>query len=287
MKIGLVLEGGGMRGMYTAGVLDCFLDNGIKVDGIMGVSAGALFGVNLASKQRGRALNYNTKYIKHPMYMSYKSLIKTGNMINKEFAYYVLPQKLDVFNQKEFENSHIDYYVTVTNVDTCQAEYIKINNVFEEMEYLRASSSLPFISEIVTIDGKNYLDGGIADSIPFEKFIELGYDKIILVLTRPISYRKQYRNSRLLRKFIAMKYGKLANTIIDRPINYNQKIENIIKLEAEGKLFVIRPSEDIKISRLEKNVEKIKATYELGLNDTQKVIKNLKEYLIKSVEIKK
>lgn len=154
MKVGLLLEGGGMRGMYTAGVIDSFLDNDIKIDSIIGVSAGALFGVNYASKQRGRALNYNTKYIKYPMYMSLRSFIKTGNMVNKEFAYDILPKRFDIFDQKAFEESNIDYYATVTNVKTGEAEYLKIENAFEQMDALRASASLPFISEVVKIGEK-------------------------------------------------------------------------------------------------------------------------------------
>ena len=143
MKVGLVLEGGAMRGMYTAGVLDVFLDNDIKVDGIVGVSAGVLFGVNYVSKQRGRTIRYNKKYIKDKRYMGMRSLLRTGNIINKDFAYYELPQKLDIFDQETFEKSDIDFYATITNVDTGKAEYIKLKNVFEQMEVLRATSAMP------------------------------------------------------------------------------------------------------------------------------------------------
>ena len=169
MSIGLVLEGGAMRGMYTAGVLDIFLDNDIKVDYIVGVSAGVLFGVNYMSKQRGRTIRYNKKFVKDKRYMGISSLIKTGNIINKDFAYYEVPFKLDVFDEEEFEKSKTDLYATITNIETGEAEYIKITNVFEQMEVLRATSALPFVSKIVDLEEGKYLDGGISESIPIQK----------------------------------------------------------------------------------------------------------------------
>ncbi|QWQ38159.1 patatin family protein [Gemella sp. zg-570] len=279
MKVGLLLEGGAMRGMYTAGVLDSFLDNNIKVDGIIGVSAGSLFGVNYVSKQRGRALNYNTKYIKHPMYMGLKSFIKTGNIVNKEFAYYTIPQKLDVFNQEKFADSNIDFFATVTNIETCEAEYIKIKDVFKQMEVFRASSALPFFSQVVEINGKKYLDGGIADSIPINKMLEMGYDKIIVVLTRPHEYRKSTKKNPILFKIAEKKYGKLAETIFNRAKVYNNSLDKIEELEKNKEIFVIRPSYDLKVKRLEKDVEKITKIYNLGFSDTENIIDDLKKYL--------
>lgn len=282
MKVALVLEGGAMRGLYTAGVLDAFLDHNVKVDTILSVSAGALFGVNYVSKQRGRALNYNTKYLKYPMYMSFKSLIKTGNIVNKEFAYYVLPKRLDIFDQKKFSESNVQYYATVTNVDTAKAEYIKIDNVFEQMEYLRASSAMPFLSEIIEIDGKCYLDGGITDSIPVEKAKEMGFEKIIVVLTRPLEYRKKETNNKLISKIVHSKYNeKLSEVLLSRGKRYNNTIEKIIDFENKKEIFVIRPSKEIKVSRLEKDIEKIKKIYELGLHDATHLIQELLEYINK------
>jgi predicted patatin/cPLA2 family phospholipase len=146
VKVGLVLEGGAMRGLYTAGVLDAFMDYDVKVDGIMGVSAGALFGVNYPSKQRGRTLRYNKKYVNDKRYMGLGSLIKTGNIINKEFAYYEIPFKLDKFDEETFEKSGIDFYAVVTNVETGKAEYPLIKNCEKEIEMLRASSCMPIVS---------------------------------------------------------------------------------------------------------------------------------------------
>ncbi|MDO4813862.1 MAG: patatin family protein [Gemella sp.] len=279
-KVALVLEGGAMRGMYTAGVLDSFIDYDIKVDTIISVSAGALFGVNYASKQRGRALNYNTKYLKYPMYMSLKSLVKTGNVVNKEFAYYILPKRLDVFDQEKFEKSNIDYYATVTNVETGEAEYIKISNVFEQMEYLRASSAMPFLSEVIEIDNKKYLDGGIADSIPIEKAKSMNFDKIILILTRDIEYRKKENHNKIIEKLTYKKYGRvLGDVILSRGQRYNNTVSKIIDYENKKEIFVIRPSKEIKVSRLEKNVDKIKEIYNLGLEDANNKLDELQKYL--------
>ena len=185
MKVGLVLEGGAMRGMYTAGVLDTFLDNDINVDGIIGTSAGVLFGVNYPSKQKGRVIRYNKKYCKDKRYMGLHSLITTRNVINKEFSFYEVPFKLDVFDDKTYSESNVDFYATITNVETGKPEYVKIGSILEEMELLRATSAMPFVSKIVELGGNKYLDGGVSDSIPVDKCKELGYEKIIVILTRP------------------------------------------------------------------------------------------------------
>ena len=159
MKVGLVLEGGAMRGMYTAGVLDTFLDNNIEVDGIIGVSAGVLFGVNYLSKQRGRVIRYNKKYCRDKRYMGLYSLLTTGNIINKDFSFYEIPYKLDIFDDDTFSKSNTDFYATISNIETGLPEYVKLDKILEQMEVLRATSAMPFVSKVVEIDGKKYLDG--------------------------------------------------------------------------------------------------------------------------------
>lgn len=278
MSIGLVLEGGAMRGMYTAGVLDIFLDNEIQVDGIVGVSAGVLFGVNYLSKQRGRVIRYNKRFAKDKRYMGLSSLIKTGNIINKEFAYYEVPFKLDVFDQETYEKSNTDFYATITNIETGKPEYVKIKNVFEQMEILRATSAMPFVSKIVEINEKKYLDGGLADSIPIEKCKELGYDKIIVILTRPIEYRKKKSNERLT-KIKYSKYPNLVQTINNRYKKYNETVEKIIDMESKKEIFVIRPSKKISLKRIERDESKLQEMYDLGLKDCQNRLEDLKKYL--------
>ena len=278
MKTGLVLEGGAMRGIYTAGVLDIFMDNNIKIDGIVGVSAGILFGVNYISKQKGRVIRYNKKYVKDKRYMGIRSLITTGNIVNKDFAYYEIPFKLDIFDEETFEKSETEIYAGVTNIETGKSEYIKIENVLKQMEVMRATSAMPFVSKIVDIDGKKYLDGGISDSIPVNYCKRLGYDKIIVVLTRPIEYRKK-KTSKLPAKIIYKKYPNLVNSINSRYRNYNNTVEEIIRMENNKEIFVIRPSKLINVKRIEKNVDKLQEIYNLGIEDCNNNLNRLKYFL--------
>lgn len=278
MKTGLVLEGGAMRGLFTAGVLDVFLDEQIQVDGMVTVSAGALFGVNFPAQQRGRVLRYNLKYLNDKRYMGLHSLLTTGNVVNRDFAFYELPFTLDPFDQTTFSQSNIDFWVTLTNVETGEPEYIKITDAFAQMETLRATSAMPMVSKMVEVDGKCYLDGGIADSIPLQKTFALGYNKIIVVLTRPLDYRKK-PSSMMLFNLIYRKFPKLCQRWANRYLEYNQAVERVIELEKQGKIFVIRPSVDLQISRLEKDPAKVQAMYDLGMSDAKKQMQALKDYL--------
>ena len=279
MKVGLVLEGGGMRALFTAGVLDALLDvKELDVDGIVGVSAGALFGANYVSEQKERAIRYNKKYARDKRYMGLHSWITTGNAVNKEFAFYELPFKLDVFDQEKFKESKIDFHVVMTNVENGQAEYVLIEDVFEQMEYLRATSALPFASKIIEINGKKYLDGGISDSIPIDYCESLGYDKIILVLTRPENTHKEDKLN-FLYKLVYRKYPNLVKRLINMGKDYEVVLKKIKDLENENKIFVIRPPQVLKIGRLEKNEDKIQNVYDIGLNTGKKEIDNLLNYL--------
>lgn len=267
-----------MRGIYTAGVIDKLLDEKIKVDAVIGVSAGALFGANYVSHQKGRTLRYNLNYCDHKDYMGFSSLLRTGNIMNKEFCFNKLINELDPFDYDTFDKSKIKFYATVTNVETGKAEYIEIKDSKNEMEYLRASGSMPALSKIVKINGKKYLDGGVGDSIPVKKAQEMGYDKIIVVTTQPKDYiKKPYKM--LPFNIIYRKNRNFKNTLKNRHIHYNQTTEYIKDQEDKGKIFVIRPSKKIKISKLEKNREIIKAQYNLGYKDTKKQIENLNNYL--------
>lgn len=278
MKVGLVLEGGGMRAMFTAGVLDVFLTENVQVDGIVAVSAGVLFGVNYPAKQYGRALRYNKKYLNDKRYMGWHSLLTTGNIVNKDFAFYELPFTLDPFDAETFRQSKIDFYATLTNVQTGEAEYVKLDDVFNEMEVLRATSAMPFVSKMVEINGQYYLDGGIADSIPLKKCQTLGYDKIIVVLTRPLEYRKKPTPSWIFNLFYR-DYPHLVEKLKTRYQNYNDTVEEIIRLNNNKDIFVIRPSHHLPISRIEKDVEKVQAMYDLGITDAKREMAALKAFL--------
>jgi len=217
-------------------------------------------------------------FAKDKRYMGISSLIKTGNIINKDFAYYNVPFNLDIFDQETYGKSNTDFYATITNVETGKPEYVKIKNVFEQMEVLRATSAMPFVSKIVEIEGKKYLDGGLADSIPIEKCKELGYEKIIVILTRPKEYRKKKTNERLT-KVMYSKYPKLVQTINNWYKKYNDTVEKIIDMENKKEIFVIRPSRLIKLKRIERDENKLQEMYDLGIEDCKNKIENLKEYL--------
>ena len=281
MKIGLVLEGGGMRGLFSAGVLDALLElKELSINGIVGVSSGALFGVNYVSKQKERAVRYNKKYADDKRYMGLHSWITTGNAVNKDFAFYELPYKLDVFDNETFKKAETDFYVVMTNVESGKSEYVLIEDAFAQMEYLRATSALPFASKIIEINGKKYLDGGISDSIPIDFCESLGYDKIIAVLTRP---EGTYKEDKLgfLYKLVYRKYPNLVNSLLNMATDYEKVLAKIKDLENKGKIFVVRPPEVLKIGRLEKNRDKIQKVYDTGLNTGLKELNNIVKYLNK------
>lgn len=280
MKTGLLLEGGGMRGLYTAGILDVFMENNIKIDGIIGVSAGALFGMNYKSKQKGRVLRYNKKYAKNRDYMGFYSLLTTGNIMNEDFCFNRIVNELDPVDFETYRNSPIEFYAVVTNLETGKPEYIKLDDLEnkESLEYLRASGSMPFVSKPVIISNKKYLDGGISDSIPIEKIMSMGYDKIIVVLTRPAGYQKKKSNS-MLPKIYYKQYPKFVETIENRYKKYNEEVEKVEELEKQGKVFLIRPSKLIKIKRVEKDCNKIQEMYDLGQKDAIDNLEKLKQYL--------
>ena len=280
MKTCLILEGGALRGIYTAGVLDELIKDNIKIDTIIGVSMGALVGVNYLSNQPGRAIRYNLKYCKDKRYISIRSLLRTGNIVNKEFAYYKIPEELDKFDYDTYKKSKIKFYCTVTNLETGKAEYIEIKDSKKDIEYLRAGSAMPGVSKIVEVNNKKYLDGGIADSIPIKKAIELGYDKIIVITTRPIEYRKKDTSLKAM-QLLYRKYPNFQKTISLRNNNYNKTVEEIIDLERNGRLFVIRPSKSIPIKRIEHNKDMIQSQYDLGVNDYKNIKRELLKYLKK------
>ena len=280
-KVALVLEGGAMRGLYTAGVLDIFMENDIKIDTIFGVSAGALFGINYKSKQIGRVLRYNLKYAHDKGYMGMYSLITTGDVMNRDFCFNKLVYELDPLDFDTYNNSDVEFYAVVTNVETGKAEYIEINDAYEGMEYLRASGSMPFVSNLVEINGNKYLDGAIADPIPFKKALDMGFGRIIVIQTRPIDYTKT--KSWLPFDLVYKKYPKFVNTAKNGPAIYNETIKLIKEYENNGKIIVLRPSEKIKMKRVEKDLNKLQAMYDIGVKDCTENLSRIKDYLLQNL----
>jgi len=278
MKTGLVLEGGAMRGIYTAGVLDTFLDKGIKVDGVIGTSAGTIHGCSYVSEQKERSIRYTLRYRNDSRYMSFKSLIKTGNLVETDFCYHEIPEKLDPYDNEAFMKSPIDFYAVCSNVETGMAEYIKVDDLFKQIDVIRASASMPFLSQIVEIDGMKLLDGSICDSVPLKKFMELGYDRLIVVLTKVRGYVPSPNNPYISRKKYR-EYPQFIDSLITRHVRYIDNLNYVNKMEEEGKIIVIRPSRVVDISRTEKDIVKIWEMYDLGREDAKVKMEAVKNWL--------
>lgn len=279
MKTGLVLEGGGMRGAYTCGVLDAFLDNDIEVNGVIGVSAGACHACSYVSKQRGRAFRITETFQHDKRYMSIRSLLTSGDLFNAKFTYHTIPEQLDLFDFKTFNETKTKLYAVCTNIETGEPAYFRIINMKQDVEYVRASASLPLVSRIVQLDGQKLLDGGISDSIPLQKFQSMGYTKNIVVLTQCKEYRKKKDPSLPLIRACYRHYPNLIKKMEDRHLRYNATLDYLEEQEKEGNILIIRPKENVTISRLEKDVHKLKGLYDQGYADACERIEEIRRFL--------
>lgn len=280
MKTGIVVEGGGMRGIYAAGVLDVLLDHGIKADGLVGVSAGAIHGCSFVAGQAGRSIRYNLKYCRDPRYMSFRSLVTTGDLVGNEFCYHELPERLDPFDNDAFEASPMEFYATCTDVETGSPVYHRCDSLRgENIQWIRASASMPLVSRIVEIDGQKLLDGGVSDSIPAAAFRKMGFKRSLVILTRPDGYRKKPNHMLPAIRRVYRRYPEFIKTMESRHLMYNRELEEVRRMEAAGEIFVIRPSHLIKISRTENRPEKIQQMYELGRLDGMKALRDIAGFL--------
>ena len=276
---GLVLEGGGFRGMYTCGVIDVFMENGICFDEVVGVSAGAAFGCNIKSKQIGRALRYNKRFCQDSRYSGLKSFIKTGDLYNKEFAYGIVPTILDPFDTKTFRENPLKFTVVCTDIHTGNPVYHEIQNGdATDIEWIRASASIPIVSKPVKLDGYELLDGGVSDSIPVNWMLERS-DKTVIVLTRDKSFHKEPMKYIHLLKKAFKEYPNLQKALENRYIVYNKTLDEIEQLEREGKVFVIRPSKPIACAMIEKDPNHLQEIYDIGRRDALHYLEDLKKYL--------
>lgn len=280
MKKGLVLEGGAMRGMFTAGILDVFMENDIDFDGAVGVSAGAVFGCNYKSKQIGRGIRYNKKYCTDDRYVSLKSWITTGDLYGAEFSYHTLPQELDVFDTDAFSKSPMEFYVVCTDMHTGKAVYHKCTDGGEnDIQWMRASASLPLAARPVELAGRVLSDGGTSDSIPV-KFMEYkGYDKLVVILTRPKNYVKRPSRMMPVMNKMLKKYPNFLNTMSKRYMKYNKTLAYIEQQERLGRLFVIRPDADLAIGKVCRNPDELERVYQLGREKGLSELEKVKRYL--------
>lgn len=280
VKTGLILEGGAMRGMFTEGVLDVMLEAGITYDGAIGVSAGAAFGCNFKSHQIGRALRYNKTYCRDKRYCSLRSLLLTGDLYNADFCYRILPQELDIFDTKTYQADPMAFYAAATDVATGRAVYQRLDTgEGEDLQWFRASASLPIVSRPVRIGGGLYLDGGIADSVPLRFFESLGYTKNVVLLTQPKGYRKKQKALMPLYRRLLRRYPALAAAVEDRPRVYNETMAYIEEKEKSGQIFVIRPPESLRIGASEKDPDELQRVYDIGRRTGEAVLSDLKAYL--------
>ncbi len=279
-KSALVMEGGAMRGMFTCGVLDVFMENGITFEAGAGISAGAIFGCNYKSKQIGRSIRYNKKFCNDKRYCSFRSLIKTGDMYNVKFCYDEIPNKLDVFDRKTFAENPMKFYIGTTDVESGKPVYYLCTDGGEkDLKWMQASASMPVVSKVVEVDGYKLLDGGMIDSVPFRYMEDLGYDRNVIILTQPKGYRKEQTRIMPLAKIALRKYPEMIDVLKNRHIMYNKQMDELDEIEKSGKSLVIRPSESLGISRTEKNPDELERVYQLGRKVAEERLDEIKAFL--------
>jgi len=280
MKTGLIMEGGSMRGMFTCGIIDVFLENGITFDGAVGVSAGAVFGCNLKSKQIGRALRYNKMFCKDKRYASFKNLIKTGDLYGADFCYHEIPDRLDVFDTATFAANPMEFYIVATDVETGRPVYHKCKDGgADDIQWMRASASMPIVSKIVEVGERKLLDGGMADSIPVKFMERRGFDRNVAILTRPLDYVKEKNKFLPMAKIVYRKYPQMIKCLATRHLRYNRTTAYIREKEQAGELFVIRPPQALKIGGVEHNPDELDRVYRLGRSVGLEKLEEVKAWL--------
>lgn len=285
VKTGLVLEGGAMRGLFTCGILDVFMEQGIEFNAAVGVSAGACFGCNIKSRQPGRALRYNLRFANDKRYCSVQSLFKTGDIYNADFCYRQLPDELDLFDYETLKNNPMEFYMAVTDIKTGKPVYPKLTDGNrKELQWMRASASMPLVSKPVEIDGGEYLDGGMTDSIPLQFLESVGYKRNVVILTQPRSYVKTPNKLMWLMRILLCKYSKLLDAMANRHNMYNDETRYVFEQEKQGKVLVLCPEEPLGISRTEKNTAELQRVYDMGRKLALDRLEEIKKFLAGSNE---
>ena len=274
------MEGGAMRGMFTAGVLDVLMENGLVTDGAIGVSAGAVFGCNYKSHQIGRVIRYNTEYCNDKRYASFKNLVKTGNLYSEQFCYHEVPEKLDPFNEAAFAASPMDFFVVCTDVKTGEPIYHKCRKGdAEDVLWMEASASMPLAAKIVKIGHYGLLDGGVADSIPVRFFESIGYKRNLIILTQPKGYIKKKNKFLPAIRAKYFRYPAFVEAVADRHERYNETLSYISMLEQVGKDYVIRPPIPLEIGAMERDPAQLRRVYETGRAVAQIQVEKIRDFL--------
>lgn len=269
-----------MRGMFTCGVIDVLMEQGIQFDGAVGVSAGACFGVNIKSGQIGRAIRYQKKMCGNKRYLSKRSLLFTGNLINAEYAYHIVPTEIDIFDVEAAAANPMEFVIVCTDVETGQPVYHPLQRVdYTELEWIRASASLPFVAKPVPIDGLLLLDGGLSDSIPLRFMQDRGYDHNVVVLTQPMGYRKPAASYLWAMRWSTRKYPAVYKCLQHRPEVYNAQLDYCLQEADAGRALIIAPEEPLNIGRLQLEVEPLERVYNQGRAVALKQLDRIREYL--------
>lgn len=281
MKKGLVLEGGAMRGLFTAGIIDVMMEAGIEPDGLIGVSAGAAFGCNYKSRQPGRAVRYNIRFARDRRYCSWWSWLTTGNLYNAEFGYHIIPTQLDLFDDKAFEENPMAFYAVCTDVETGTAYYKKLEKSNQlTYDWIRASASMPFASKIVELEGRKVLDGGVADSIPLEYFEKIGYERNVVILTQPEGFVKEHNRLMPLMRVVLRHYPKMIEAMDTRHLMYNRELEYVRQAEQAGRCLVIRPDEKLPIGHISHDPEEMRRIYDIGREMGKRKLNEIKAFYV-------
>ena len=279
MKKGLVLEGGAMRGLFTAGIIDVMMEAHVEPDGLIGVSAGAAFGCNYKSRQPGRALRYNKRFAHDSRYCGIKSWLKTGDLYNADFGYHVIPTQYDVFDNKAFDENPMEFYAVCTDVETGKPVYKHLTEATQlTYDWIRASASMPLASKVVELEGMKVLDGGVADSIPLEYFESIGYEKNLVILTQPDGYVKEHNKLMPLMRIALRKYPKMIEAMDQRHVMYNQQLSYVYQAESTGRALVIRPDKKLPIGHISHNPDEMQRVYDIGRQTGMKYIERIKAF---------
>ncbi len=279
MKRGLVLEGGAMRGLWTAGITDVMMEHDIWPDGLIGVSAGAAFGCNYKSRQIGRAIRYNMRFAKDSRYSGIRSLLTTGDYFNAEFDYHIVPKQYEIYDDDAFNRNPMEFIVVCTDVETGEAVYQTLTEAnYDTYEWIRASASMPLVSKVVNIHGRKLLDGGVADSIPLAYTESIGYDRNVVVLTQPLGYQKEHNRLMPLMRFALRRYPEMIKALDYRHIMYNKQLEYVAQAEREGRCLVIRPDAKIPIGHISHNPQQMQHVYQIGRAIGERYIERIKDF---------
>ncbi len=280
MKNGLVLEGGAMRGLFSAGIMDVMMENGITFDGVIGVSAGAAFGCNYKSRQPGRAIRYNKRFAKDKRYCSMQSFLRTGDLFGAEYAYHIVPNEYDIFDNETYEQNPLEFWLVCTDVETGQPVYKRCEKGGDvTFDWVRASASMPVVSKVVELEGYKLLDGGITDSIPLKAFQREGFERNIVILTQPLGYEKKPSRFLPIIRMSLRKYPRVVEAMAMRHLMYNEELAYVEQEVRRGTTMAIYPDKPLPIGHISHDPAEMQRVYDIGREMGERKLEEMKNFL--------